>query len=296
MQKIDLHIHSTCSDGILSPKEIIDIASEGNMETISITDHDSIEAYTKEFCNYAKEKNITLIPGVEISTQHTKCGIHLLGYNFDLQNKELIENIKNLKLIRLEYLTNVTEKLNELGYIVEKNYLESLETVTKGQISNNVINNKNNRELLIKNFGYIPNMGEFIETIMNKGCPAYVKKNTITPLEASKLIKNAGGKVFLAHPIVYFYEKGINEEDIINLLKEINADGIETNYIFVNSAGEIKNDIGKWNQIAKDTNLFTSIGSDFHNDDNIRPLIGFKNYKLDITEDEIQTIMSNILD
>ena len=86
---IDLHIHTVCSDGVLTPKKVIDEALTNKVSTIAICDHDTIEAYNEELFEYAKEKNIKLILGVEISTKTKKCGIHVLGYNFDLNNKEL---------------------------------------------------------------------------------------------------------------------------------------------------------------------------------------------------------------
>ena len=88
--KIDLHIHSNFSDGELTPFEIIDKAIINGINTISITDHDSIDAYNDELFNYAKEKNINLINEVEISTKFKNIVIHVLGYNFDLNNKTFI--------------------------------------------------------------------------------------------------------------------------------------------------------------------------------------------------------------
>ena len=88
-----------------------------------------------------------------------------------------------------------------------------LETVTKAHISTNVVENKENEGLLIKTFGYVPNRGEFIETIMNEGCPAYVKKITITPREATEVIREAGGKAVLAHPVGFKYENNLEVID-----------------------------------------------------------------------------------
>ena len=94
MEKIiDLHIHTNISDGALTPKEIIDEAANNNVHTIAIADHDTIDAYTKELYEYAKEKNINLITAVEISTKMNKAGIHVLGYNFDKKNKKLLKKL-----------------------------------------------------------------------------------------------------------------------------------------------------------------------------------------------------------
>lgn len=299
MEKIiDLHIHSNFSDGVLSPKEIIDEALKNNVSIIAIADHDTIEAYNDELYNYAKEKNIKLINAVEISTKTKKAGIHVLGYNFDINNQELRDRLFILRNARHDYLYNVSRKLNELGYILNIEELDKIDAVTKAHIALDVINNSKNKKILIDNFGHIPNKGEFIETIMNENCPAYVKKETITPKEAAELIRIAGGKVILAHPVAYTYEDNFTEEEILLLANEINADGIESNYIYVDRNDNKINDIEKWNKLAKDNNLLTTIGSDFHNFDNNRPVIRIGLIDEELNYDEINTenIINNLMD
>ena len=203
MKRIDLHKHSNLSNGKLSPKEIIDEAVKNGVTTISITDHDTIDAYTEELFNYAENKGIKLIKGVEVSTNYYGIGIHVLAYNFDLDNKEFKDVLKKLKNARHDYLFDVTKRLREIGYIVNFEKLDSIDVVTKAHISLDIIENKENEELLINTFGHIPKKGEFIEGIMNENCIAYVEKASITPMEASKYIKNANGKVILAHPVAY---------------------------------------------------------------------------------------------
>ena len=164
MEKIiDLHIHTNLSDGALSPKEVIDNAKKNGVSVIAIADHDTIDAYSNELYEYAKKNNIQLINGVEISTRVNKAGIHVLGYNFDINNKELIEKLSLLRNARHDYLYNVARKLNELGYILNVEELDKIEAVTKAHIALDVIENKNNEKLLLDNFGHIPNKGEFIE-------------------------------------------------------------------------------------------------------------------------------------
>lgn len=278
MEKIDLHIHSNLSDGTLSPKEIIDEAVKNNVKVLAIADHDTIDAYTKELFEYAKEKNVILINAVEISTKINKAGIHVLGYNFDLNNENFKQKLSTLRNARHDYLYNVAKKLNELGYILNVEELDKIEAVTKAHISLDVISNKENETILLKEFGHIPNKGEFIETIMNEGCPAFVKKETITPKEAAKLIRNAGGKVVLAHPVAYVYEDNLTDKDILQIVKDMKADGIEANYIYYDRNNNKIDEVEKWNKFANDNNLeIITIGSDFHNKDGINPEIGFIN-------------------
>ena len=101
MEKIiDLHIHTNVSDGVLSPKEVIDMAVKNGAGVIAIADHDTVDAYSDELFDYAEERNIILVPAVEISTKTKKCGIHVLGYNFDLSDEHFIEELSKLRNAR----------------------------------------------------------------------------------------------------------------------------------------------------------------------------------------------------
>ena len=111
MNKIDLHMHTTCSDGKFTPKEIIDEAAKNNVIIISISDHDTTQAYTEQLFEYAKMHNIRLIPAVEISTQYGKAGIHVLGYNFDLNNEGFKDKLKQIRHFRHDYLHDVSKLL-----------------------------------------------------------------------------------------------------------------------------------------------------------------------------------------
>ncbi len=289
---IDLHIHTNKSDGALSPREVVEEAIKNRVSAIAIADHDTIDAYSDELFDYAEANNIILVPAVEISTKTKKCGIHVLGYNFDLNDQNFREKLEKLRNARHDYLYGVSEKLEELGYKVNVSELDKIEAVTKAHISLDVISNKENEEILMKNFGHIPNKGEFIETVMNEGCPAYVKKVTITPSEAADLIRSAGGKAVLAHPVAYSYEDGLTEDDILELVKDMKVDAIEGNYLYVDRNDMMHDDTDKWNTFAKNNNLISTIGSDFHNKDGLRPEIGFRNTNFTISREEISSILS----
>lgn len=295
MEKIiDLHIHTTCSDGELTPREVIDMAIKNKVSVISITDHDTIGAYEKELFDYAKDNNIKIIPGVEISTKNDKCGIHVLGYNIDLNNEEFKNKLEKLRNSRHEYLYQVADKIQELGYIIDIIELDKIEAVTKAHIAMNVISNDKNKDILMKHFGHIPNKGEFIETIMNEGCPAYVKKNTITPREAVELIENASGIAVLAHPVAYKYEDDLTDEDIINLVRDMRVGMIEANYVYVDKNNKKINECDYWRDFAYRNSLKTTIGSDFHKDDGIRPIIGLIGENIKLSDKEIDEMIDNL--
>lgn len=289
---IDLHIHTNISDGELSPKEIIDEAVNNKASIISITDHDTIDAYTDDLIKYANNNKIDLIPGVEISTKSHGVGIHILGYNIDIHSNILKKQLEDLRNIRHEYLYNVGKKLKELGYEIDIEELDKIDAVTKAHISLQIINNLNNKEKLLKEFGHIPNKGEFIENIMNENCPAYVKKRSITPLEAANIIRKAGGKVVLAHPVAYEHQDNLTDLDIQEIIEEIRPDGIEANYIFYDRDENRYNESEKWKKVAKKNNLFTTIGSDFHTKSSKHALIGLINENIHISDEEINNIIN----
>ena len=295
MKQIDLHMHTNKSDGALTPKQIIDEAVKANLQAISITDHDTIDAYNDETIKYAKEQGIKLIVGVEISTKSDRCGIHVLGYNFDLNNEEFKQKLDKIRNARHDYLKAVAKKLESLNYKINVEELDKIKSVTKAHISKDIIENEKNKEELLKQFGHIPNKGEFIETIMNENCPAYVQKVTVTPETAAEMIRKAGGKVVLAHPVAYANEDNMTVEEVQQLINKMKPDGLEAYYIYTNRNNEYINEIDKWLKLAKDNNLFATIGSDFHMKDGHHAEIGMNNVGVQLEEETIKKILSNLI-
>lgn len=296
MKRIDLHIHTTMSDGAFTPKQVIDEAYKNGVSVMAIADHDTTESYTDELFEYAKSKNIKLIPAVEISTKASKAGVHVLGYNFDWKDEKFKEELFKLRNIRHDYLHDVAKKLEEIGYYLNVEELDKIDAVTKAHIALDIVSNEKNKAKLMNDFGYIPSKGEFIETIMNENCPSYVKKRTVSPKQAADIIREANGKVVLAHPVAYVHEDGFTDEDILNIINDMKPDGLEANYIYVDRNNNLINETKKWNEFAKENNLFVTIGSDFHNKDGIRPKIGFVNTNFTLTEEEVDKIVKNILE
>lgn len=288
---IDLHIHTNISDGVLSPKEVVDIAIQNGVGVIAIADHDTVDAYSDELFDYAEQRNIILIPAVEISTKTKKCGIHVLGYNFDFKNEYLKKELKNLRNSRHDYLHEVARKIEELGYKVNVEKLDKIDAVTKAHIANDVISNQENFDLLNKEYGHIPNKGEFIETVMNENCPAYVKKKSVSPKEAAELIRSAGGKAVLAHPVAYQYEDNLTDDDVLELINEMEVNAIEANYHYVDRNNNRIEESAHWKDFAKKNDLLCSVGSDFHSEDGVRPNIGFKNWDIDFSYEDACKIL-----
>ena len=293
-RRIDLHIHTTMSDGFFTPKEVIDEASKNGVSVIAIADHDTIEAYNEELFEYAKSKNVKIINAVEMSTKTKKVGIHVLGYNYDLNDEKFKERLSKIRNARHDYLHNVAKKLAELGYYINVEELDKIDAVTKAHIALDATSNPKNKEKLLAEFGHIPNKGEFIETIMNENCPAYVKKESVTPKEAAEIIREAKGKVVLAHPVAYEHEDNLTDEDILDIVKDMKPDGLEANYLYVDRNNNKFDETAKWNEFAKENNLFVTVGSDFHNKDGIRPEIGFVNTNFTLSDEKIDEILNNL--
>ena len=152
MAIIDLHVHTNCSDGELTPYEVIDEAVRNGVKYLSITDHDTVEAYSDNLYSYARDKGINLINGVEISTKNGATGIHVLGYNIDIHNKELKNKLFKLRNNRHDYLFRVAQALENLGYKINILELDKIDAVTKAHISKDVIGNEDNHKLLLDSF------------------------------------------------------------------------------------------------------------------------------------------------
>ena len=188
----------------------------------------------------------------------------------------------------------MSKKLEDLGYEVNVEELKKAPSVTKAHISLDVVSNPNNNELLMKTFGHIPSKGEFIETIMNENCPAYVEKFSISSVEASEIIHLAGGKVSLAHPVAYKHEDGVDADWVANLVNQMKPDGLEANYLYVNRNEEEIDETAFWNEFATAHGLFPTVGSDFHAIDEIRPDIGFANKAFKLEPSQIDLILKNL--
>ena len=130
---------------------------------------------------------------------------------------------------------------------------------------------------------------------MNENCPAYVKKETVTPKRAAEIIRDAKGKVVLAHPVAYVHEDNFSDEDILNIINDMKPDGLEANYLYVDRNNNKINEVEKWNNFAKENNLFVTAGSDFHNKDGIRPEIRLYKYKFCFNRYRNRSILKNLL-
>jgi predicted metal-dependent phosphoesterase TrpH len=214
---VDLHIHSTASDGKLSPSAIIAKAAEIGLRVVSITDHDCVDGVTPALQAAKAYASLTFIPGVEISTDLADGEAHVLGYFIDYASPELAKSLVKFRDSRLGRGKRMVEKLAGLGIFLEWTRVQAI--AGDGAIGRPHIA----RAMLEK--GYIASFEEAFNKYIGHGCPAYVSREKMTPEEAVALIVRSQGLPVLAHP---FTVK--DPEAMIISLKKAGLVGVETYY------------------------------------------------------------------
>ncbi len=252
--KADLHTHTNYSDGKFTPAELVRRAKQKGIHYLAVTDHDSVEGIA-EAIETGKEAGIEIIPGVELSTEYKGREVHILGYFFDYQNEELLEYLREFRILRRERAEKIVHKLNAMniplkfGDVVDK--VEGNVSIGRPHIAFALIENN-----------YINNYYEAFVKYIGDGKPAYEKKKNLPVHEAIKLITRTGGLSFVAHP-----GKNIRDDALIEIIEQ-GIDGIEV--IHPSHSPEYVN---YFQDFASQYFLLESGGSDFHggriNDDSI---------------------------
>lgn len=241
---VDLHMHSTLSDGTLSVAEMVDVAAKRKLAAIAITDHDNIDSWNQGK-SLADHAGIELIPGVEISSAWEGSDIHILGYFFDPSNLALNQMMDRSKRRRLLRAKAMVRKLDRLGMPIR--FEKVLSYVQGGTVGRPHIA----RALLEEE--YVKTFQEAFERWLGPKCPAYVETDCLTPMEAIALIHNAGGAAVMAHPM------HTDRDDVIPLMVEAGLKGIEVYCHRIPSAVR-----RKYQDIARRYNLVWTGGSDSH--------------------------------
>ncbi len=242
-EKIDLHIHTNYSDGAHTPFEIVRMAKEKGIGTISITDHDSINGIEGAIM-FGKELGIEVIPGLEISTDIEDQEVHILGLLIDHNSEELRKYLSFFREERVQRIKRIISKLNGLNIDI------TLEDVLK-HAKNSAVGRPHVASALT-DMGYCSNYFEaFVKYIGDKG-PAYERKIHVSPQSALKLIGDAGGLSFIAHPCNI-------KESILTALIDFGIDGIEV--IHPSHSGS---DVQFYRGIVNQYCLLETGGSDFH--------------------------------
>ena len=253
---IDLHIHSTASDGTFSPTEIVNkalkLAEKDSPVVIALTDHDTVAGIDEFQKAAAKHKDrLTAISGLEISTDYHGVEIHVLGYNIDIHNKELLDRLVVCRESRDGRNEKIIQKLQEQGFKISMDEIKPNkpgETIARPHIA----------KLLMKK-KYVSSVQEAFDKYLAEGRCCYVERIMPTPEEAIHLIKNSGGIPVLAHLMLYKKLDSSQKEALVRELKEAGLIGIETYY---NTYTPVEQEYVAG--LAKQWGLIETGGTDFH--------------------------------
>jgi hypothetical protein len=243
--RADLHSHTIYSDGTCTPIELIDHAVSVGLKAISITDHDTVDAYL-EAIPYAASKNLLLGTGVEFSSVYKKHNVHVLGYNLNVSHPFLLEFCKLQQQKRMKRNFLILEKLSRFRFHIDPRELEELESFQR------TIGRPHIAKMMVEK-GYVKSVQEAFSLFLGDDKCCYVQGESATLDEVIDVIKQSSGKVFLAHP--HLFKDGRFVKEILSHA----FDGIECYYARCNPEKE-----RRWLKIAKEKGWLISGGSDFH--------------------------------
>jgi len=244
--RVDLHIHSTASDGRLSPEEVVARSVELGLTTIAITDHDTVNGIVPALEAVKAFPGLRVIPGVELSTDVPQGEVHVLGYFIDYTDKELVARLERMRNSRQERAQGIIAKLRDLGVHIEWRRVQ--EIAGSGSIGRPHLA----QAMLEK--GYIASFNEAFTNYLGRGGPAYVERKKMTSVDAVELILRTKGLPVLAHPFTVS-----DPEAMVIELKAAGLVGIEAYYKDYNTE-----EIDRLVSLADRYNLIATGGSDYH--------------------------------
>jgi 3',5'-nucleoside bisphosphate phosphatase len=253
-KNVDLHIHTTFSDGASTVKEVFEAAHSKGISAISITDHDCTDAYPLAF-ELGAQLGIEVIPGVELSSEIDGTDIHVLGYFIDIENPLLVSKLDEMKDARYYRAKKIVENLNKQG--IDLRFETVLSIAGVGAIGRPHIAAAMLKEELVYSFR------EAFDKYIGYGSTAYVEKLKMHPKEVFDLVKQAGGVPVLAHPGVTHVDERIPE-----FIRE-GLQGIEVYHTEHPASAE-----RHYTRIARKHHLAISGGSDFHSNNQNKSEIG----------------------
>ncbi len=262
--RVDLHIHSAFSDGHWQVAQIVNFAASQGLKAISITDHDNISglAEAERLC---QKQGVESINGIELSVRAKSCDLHLLGYFFNRNDKNLIEYIEFFQSERSKRAREIVERLNAIGF--------NLKYQTVAQISANGSIGRPHIAQAMVAAGFASSWAEVFENYLGEGCKCFVPKFKIQPQDAISLLHQAGGLCILAHPAA-----DVSDIEIAELIDN-GLDGIETIHPKHSQA-----QVDHFRTIIQKYDLIETGGSDCHSQDEDNIFIGRLNIPYRLVE------------
>jgi len=255
--KVDLHVHTTASDGRYSPTEIVRRAAKLGLTVLAITDHDTVDGINEALDAAREFPELEIIPGVEINTDVPSGEAHVLGYFLDYTHPELLSVLRDMRTSRQERAQKMVAKLGELGMPLQWDRIREL-------AGTGAIGRPHIAQALLEK-GYISTIREAFDRYISRDGPAYVERTKVTPLDATKLVLRANGLPVLGHPLTIG-----DPEAMIRDLAAGGLVGIEAHYGSYNES-----EVARLVRFADGLNLLTTGGSDYHGlDENAETKIG----------------------
>ena len=250
MKIVDLHAHTTASDGSYTPTELVRYAKKKGLSAIAITDHDTIAGVEKASIE-GRKLGIRVIPGAELSTRMDDCDVHMTSLFINCKNEQLIKRLDDMAASRQERNYKMVDKLHEAGFQIDRSDLDALgegKILARGHIA----------QILIAR-GYATELKEALRKYLSKGTPGYVQKEVLSPEECIQLVHDAGGLIFVAHLHQIDPQDPEHCKDVARRLIRMGADGLETQYCEFDDEWRQATE-----QIAQECGCLRSGGSDFH--------------------------------
>lgn len=244
VRRVDMHTHTRCSDGVLSPAALVQKARAAGLSAFSVTDHDTIEG-VQEAQETGRDAGMEVIAGVELSVVVEDDDVHLLGYFFDPDDEGLLRHLERGRTDRIRRVKEIVSRLNALGMEL------SVEEVFE-QAGGEAVGRPHIAAALVE-AGHVKSEQEAFERYIATGKPAYVARERVSGIDAVDLLHEAGGIAVLAHPGHWI------SDYVIRTLVEAGLDGIETIH-----PSHDKMLTGYYTSLAKRFKLLRSGGSDFH--------------------------------
>ncbi len=267
MADVDLHLHTTASDGRLPPTELVHLAARGNVRIMSVTDHDSTDGLEEAFMAARSYDGMEIVPGIELGTDIPGSEVHMLAYFLQYDRLDLQEELKRLRAGRQDRARSMVEKLTELGFPMEWERVQQI-------AGEGAVGRPHVAQAMVER-GYVTETREAFDKYIGRSCPAYVEREKMTPAESIKLIKSWGGVPVLAHPIYI-----PNVESILGELVEAGLAGMEVYY--AKNTPEQTDMSANW---AEQHGLVPCGGSDYHGTDSTdEPLPGSMGPPVEVVE------------